>query len=184
MRSGVPGTESLESLGEHVGASKGIRELWPKLQEVRFRALQKSAQDPSRTRSVIEDMNPGQLSAFAVFSEVKKYQRWEAVVVEGEEADGLYILLSGHLVVTASGKTIGELSEADVFGELGLLEARQRMATVRVGSADAEILFMSRQSFHTLLQKVPAFSFGVRSVAAQRQEEARNTRRSSRRTRE
>jgi CRP-like cAMP-binding protein len=95
-----------------------IRELWPKLQTVQARALQKSAQDPSRTQSVIEDMTPGQLSAFAVFSEVKKYQRWEAVVVEGEEADGLYILLSGHLLVIAGGQTIAELSEADVFGEL------------------------------------------------------------------
>lgn len=145
-----------------------IRELWPKLQLVRIRAQQKSAQNPSRTRSVIEEMHSGQLAAFAVFSEVKRYQRWEAVVLEGGEADGLYILLSGHLLVTAAGKTIGELSEADVFGEVGLLEARQRTATVRVASADAEILFMSRQNFHTLLQKVPAFAFGVRTVAAQR----------------
>ena len=150
-----------------------IRELWPKLQAVRTRARQKSAHDPTRMRSVIEEMQSGQLSAFAVFSEVKRYQRWDAVVVEGEEADGLYILLSGHLHVAASGKPIGELTEADVFGELGLLEARERMATVRVASADAEILFMSRQNFHTLLQKVPAFSFGVRTVAAQRQEKAR-----------
>jgi CRP-like cAMP-binding protein len=44
------------------------------------------------------------------------------------------------------------------------------MATIRVASADAEIMFMSRQNFNTLLQKVPAFSFGVRTVAAQRQE--------------
>jgi CRP-like cAMP-binding protein len=50
------------------------------------------------------------------------------------------------------------------------------MATVRVASADAEIMFMSRQNFNTLLQKVPAFSFGVRTVAAQRQEKARDTR--------
>src|SRR5262249_4314147 len=132
-----------------------IRELCPKLQTVQARACQKSLQDPSRTRSVIEDMNSGQLSAFAVFSEVQRYQRWEAVVVEGDVADGLYILLSGHLLVSAGGKTVGELSEADVFGELGLLEARQRTATVRVASADAEILFMSRQNFNTLLQKVP-----------------------------
>ncbi|MGE3536931.1 MAG: cyclic nucleotide-binding domain-containing protein [Candidatus Tectimicrobiota bacterium] len=149
-----------------------IRDLWPKLQVVRARARQKSAQDPLRTRSVIEEMNSGQLSAFAVFSEVKRYQRWDTAVVEGEEADGLYILLSGHLMVTAAGKTIGELSEADVFGEVGLLEARERTATVRVASADAEILFMSRQNFHTLLHKVPAFSFGVRSVAAQRRAQA------------
>ena len=147
-----------------------IRELSPKLQAVRARARQKSLQDPSRTRSVIEDMNSGQLAAFAVFSEVQRYQRWDAVVVEGEVADGLYILLSGHLLVTAGGKTIGELSEADVFGEVGLLEAQQRTATVRVASADAEILFMSRQNVNTLLQKVPVFSFGVRTAAAQRHE--------------
>ena len=147
-----------------------IRELLPKLQAVRSRARQKSAHDPTRTRSVIEDMNSGQFAAFIVFSEVKRYQRWDAVVVEGEEADGLYILLSGHLHVATGGKPIGELTEADVFGELGILEARERMATIRVASADAEIMFMSRQNFNTLLQKVPAFSFGVRTVAAQRQE--------------
>jgi CRP-like cAMP-binding protein len=150
-----------------------IRELLPKLQAVRTRARQKSAYDPTRTRSVIEEMHSGQLSAFAVFSEVKRYQRWDAVVVEGEEADGLYILLSGHLHVAVGGKPIGELTEADVFGELGLLEARERMATIRVASADAEILFMSRENFNTLLQKVPAFSFGIRTVAAQRQEIAK-----------
>jgi len=153
-----------------------IRELSSKLEAVRTRARQKSAQDPARMRSVIEDMNSGQLAAFAVFSEVKRYQRWDAVVVEGEAADGLYILLSGHMHVAAGSKTIGELAEADVFGELGLLEARERMATVRVASADAEIMFMSRQNFNTLLQKVPAFSFGVRTVAAQRREKARDTR--------
>ena len=155
-----------------------IRELLPKLQAVRTRARQKSAHDSTRTRSVIEDMNSGQFSAFAVFSEVKRYQRWDPVVVEGDEADGMYILLSGHLHVAAGGKPIGELTEADVFGELGLLEARERMATIRVASADAEIMFMSRQNFNTLLQKVPAFSFGVRTVAAQRQEleKARETR--------
>jgi CRP-like cAMP-binding protein len=124
-------------------------------------------------RSVIEEMHSGQLSAFAVFSEIKRYQRWDAVVVEGEDADGLYILLSGHLHVAVGGKPIGELTEADVFGELGLLEARERMATIRVASADAEILFMSRENFNTLLQKVPAFSFGIRTVAAQRQEIAK-----------
>ncbi|MBM3225796.1 MAG: cyclic nucleotide-binding domain-containing protein, partial [Candidatus Tectomicrobia bacterium] len=153
-----------------------IRELWPKLQAVRARARQKSAQDVSRTRSVIEDMNSSQLAAFAVFGEVRRYQRWEAVVTEGEAADGLYVLLSGHLQVSAKGKAIGELTEADVFGELGLLEARERMATVRVASADADIMFMSRQNFNTLLQQAPAFSFGVWNVAAQRQEKARESR--------
>lgn len=148
-----------------------IRDLVPKLQYVRMHARHKSAQDPRRLPSIIEEMNSGQLAAFAVFSDVYHYQRWQEVVVEGAEADGLYIVLSGHLYVVAGGKQIAELTEADVFGEVGLLEAKPRMATVRVASADADILFMSRQNFHTLLDKVPSFSFGVRTVAARRQEQ-------------
>lgn len=143
-----------------------IRDLLPRLQVVRARARQKSAQDPLRPRSVIEDMHTGQLSAFAVFSEIKRFQRWDRVVLEGDKADGLYILLSGHLTVTVDGETVGELSEADVFGEVGLLEGGRRTATVEVASADAEILFMSLQNFQTLLYQVPAFSFGVRARAA------------------
>lgn len=147
-----------------------IRGLLPRLQLAQARARQKTQHDPQRTRSVIEDMNSSQLSTFAVFSEVKKFNHGESVVVEGEEADGFYILLSGHLTVTVKGKVVGDLSEADVFGEVGLLERGKRMASVQVTSADAEILFMSRQNFQALLENVPAFSFGIRVMAARRQE--------------
>jgi CRP-like cAMP-binding protein/L-ascorbate metabolism protein UlaG (beta-lactamase superfamily) len=143
-----------------------IRDLLPKLQVVRDRARQKSAQDPLRTHSVIEDMRSGQLAAFAVFSEVKRFQRWDKVVVEGEKAEGFYILLSGHLTVSRDSAVIGELSEADVFGEVGLLGGGIRLATVEVASADADILFMSHHNFNTLLEHVPVFSFGVRATAA------------------
>ena len=147
-----------------------IRDLLPKLQSVRARARQKSAQDPWRTRTVLEDMSSGQLSAFTVFSEIKRLQRWEMVTSEGEEADGFYILLSGHLTVLAGNTVVDELSEADVFGEIGLFTSGgRRTASVQVASADAEVLFMSRHNFQALLHKVPAFSFGIRTIAAQRQ---------------
>ena len=58
----------------------------------------------------------------------------------------------------------------DVFGEVGMLEGGKRMATVEVASADAEVLLMSQQNSHALLHQVPAFSFGIRATAAQRQE--------------
>ena len=68
------------------------------------------------------------------------------------------------------GNVIGELSEGDVFGEVGLLEGGKRIATVTVVSADADVLFMSQQNFQVLLQTVPAFSFGIRVIADRRQE--------------
>ena len=92
---------------------------------------------------------------------IKEFKQGHHVLVEGDEADGFYILLSGHLAVGTEGRFIGELSEGDVFGEVGLLEGATREATVTVVSADAEVLFMSTRSFQHLLHTVPAFAWGI-----------------------
>ncbi len=149
-----------------------IRTLVPRLQLAQARAVRKTKEDPQRIRSVIEEMNATQLSAFAVFSEVKRFDQGMAVVIEGEAADGFYILLSGYLTVISGGAVVGELSEGDVFGEIGLIEEGKRTATLEVVSADAEVLYMSQQAFNALLQTVPAFSFELRGMAAQRHERA------------
>ena len=147
-----------------------IRTLVPRLQLAQARAVRKTKEEPERIRSVIEEMNTTQLSAFAVFSEVKRFEQGMPVVIEGEAADGFYILLSGYLRVITGGIVVGELSEGDVFGEMGLIEDGKRMATIEVVSADAEVLYMSQQVFDALLQTVPAFSFELRVTAAQRHE--------------
>jgi CRP-like cAMP-binding protein len=146
-----------------------IRALLPRLQLAQMRARQQNPQHPEGSGRIIAEMNASQLSAFAVFCEVKKFNQGTTVVTDGEVADGFYILLSGHLVVVKEG-IIGELSEGDVFGEVGLIEGGRRTATVNVMSADAEVLFMSQQNFQTLLQTVPAFSFGIRDLIARRHE--------------
>jgi CRP-like cAMP-binding protein len=148
-----------------------IRTLVPRLQLAQARAVRKTKEEPQRIRSVIEDMNTTQLSAFAVFSEVKRFDQGMPVVIEREAADGFYILLSGYLRVITDGIVVGELSEGDVFGEMGLIEDGKRMATIEVISADAEVLYMSQQAFDALLQTVPAFSFELRVTAAQRHEQ-------------
>ena len=155
-----------------------IRSLLPRLQLAQERARLKAALEPG-ARSVIEHMTSSQLSGFAIFSRIKEFKQGHHVLVEGDEADGFYILLSGHLAVGTEGRFIGELSEGDVFGELGLLEGGTREANVTVVSADAEVLFMSTRSFQHLLHTVPAFAWGIWETAAGRRElirAARSTR--------
>ncbi len=145
-----------------------LRRLLPRLQLAQTRQRRKAGADPLTTLSIITEMTPSQLAGFALFSQVQAFRHGQTVVMEGGEADGFYILLSGHLGVTARGGPLGELSEGEVFGEMGLLEEGRRHATVTVMSADAEVLFMSRANFRALLQTVPAFSWGVRELAAGR----------------
>jgi CRP-like cAMP-binding protein len=152
-----------------------IRNFLPRLQFAQARARLKAAVDPSLQRSVIADMTIGQLSGVAMFSEVRVFRERHAVITEGEEADGFYILLNGHLLATVGDRVVGELSEGDVFGEIGLLEGGKRSATVTVVSVDAEILCMNTRSFQDLLHAGPAFAWGIRETAAQRQAISRGT---------
>lgn len=145
-----------------------IRSFLPRLQVAQTRARLKAQADPSASRSVIANMTANQLSGFAIFSEAREFKLGQPIVVEGQEADGFYILLSGHLIATVGGRLVGELDEGDVFGEMGLLEGGRRAATVTVVSADAEVLSMSRRNFQQLLQAMPIFSWGIRETAALR----------------
>jgi CRP-like cAMP-binding protein len=147
-----------------------IRRLLPQLQLAQARARLKGQADPSARPSVVASMSSGQLSSFALFSMVGMFNEGQSIIVEGAEADGFYILLSGHLVATVGGRVVGELSEGDIFGEVALLEGGRRAATVRVVSADAEALFMGTGNFRDLLHAVPAFAFEVRETAADRRE--------------
>ncbi len=146
-----------------------MRGLLPRLQLAQERARLKAALEPG-ARSVIEHMTASQLSGFAIFSLVKEFKQGHHVFVEKDKADGFYVLLSGHLAVGTEGRFTSELSEGDVFGEMGLLEGATREASVTVVSADAEVLFMSTQSFQHLLHTMPAFAGGIWETAAGRRE--------------
>ena len=149
-----------------------IRSLLPRLQVAQEHARLKAAREPG-ARSLIEHMTSSQLSAFAIFSGINNFKQGQHIIVQGDEADGFYILLSGHLAVGTESRFIGELSEGDVFGELGLLRGGTREANVTVVSADAEVLFMSTRSFQHLLRTVPAFAWGIWETAAGRRDVTR-----------
>ena len=146
-----------------------IRSVLPRLQVAQEHARLKAAREPG-ARSLIEHMTSSQLSAFAIFSVSRNFKQGQHIIVEGDEADGFYILLSGHLAVATEGRFLGELSEGDVCGELGLLEGGTREARVTGVSADSEVLFMSTRSFQHLLQTVPAFAWGIWETAAGRRD--------------
>lgn len=55
----------------------------------------------------------------------------EAIVTEGDSADGLYVLLEGHVEVVRGGRQVATLGPASYFGEIALLEGGARTATVR-----------------------------------------------------
>jgi diguanylate cyclase (GGDEF)-like protein len=54
-----------------------------------------------------------------------------ALCREGEEGTAMYVVLSGNLVVSKAGKQVAVGRPGDCFGEMALIERRERSATLR-----------------------------------------------------
>jgi diguanylate cyclase (GGDEF)-like protein len=55
----------------------------------------------------------------------------QALCHEGEAGHTMYVVLSGHLVVSKAGKQVAVGSPGDALGEMALIESRDRAATLR-----------------------------------------------------
>jgi diguanylate cyclase (GGDEF)-like protein len=55
----------------------------------------------------------------------------QALCHEGEDGSAMYVVLSGNLVVSKAGKQVAVGRPGDCFGEMSLIERRERAATLR-----------------------------------------------------
>jgi predicted acylesterase/phospholipase RssA/CRP-like cAMP-binding protein len=81
---------------------------------------------------------------------------------EGEEADALFLLVSGRLRVTrddAEGRqtTLGELVSGDVVGETTILDSGKRTATV-TAVRDSNLARLSKETLDRILQSYPTIA--------------------------
>ena len=70
----------------------------------------------------------------------------EPIVTEGEQGDRFYILEDGQVSVVAGGRTVHEGEPGYYFGEIALLRAEPRMATV-TATTDVRLLALERDEF-------------------------------------
>ncbi len=59
------------------------------------------------------------------------FPRNSALIEEGDDQDGFYIIISGQVTVERNRKIIANLSAGDCFGEMAYLDGGKRTATVR-----------------------------------------------------
>lgn len=87
------------------------------------------------------------------------YLRGEDIVTEGETGDRMCIVYRGEVVVrkqTPQGnRELARLGVGDFFGEMSLFDDESRFATVSAID-NVEVLVLSRDRFHSLVQQRPA----------------------------
>lgn len=122
-------------------------------------------------------MDQRQLAGVGLFSslskqELEKLARWtdevsvragDELATEGQFAHEFFVIEDGIAEVRQNGEPIAELGPGDFFGEIGLLEAERRTASV-VAATPMRVIVMFQREFKQMEQEMPAVADRVRSA--------------------
>ena len=113
-------------------------------------------------------------------TDIRHYKSGQLLFEEGDEADGLYIVVSGRLHVETTGSDNTQVPVAEVrpphsVGELALMSDSKRSASV-YATRESTIAFLEKQRFHELIGQRPNMMLSLAQLIVRRN--AENARRS------
>ncbi len=116
---------------------------------------------------MFQDLSQRHLRKVAEQATVKRFAPSSAIVRAGDAGDAFYVILDGAANVRRPGKRTIKLKPGDFFGELALLDAAPRVATVE---AETEVLTMrlGRTGFQRVLEKEPKVAVSMLKTLAAR----------------
>jgi CRP-like cAMP-binding protein len=111
------------------------------------------------------EFSDSDLVAVASLAQTRRYAKHAVLVYEGDPGDALFIVTAGNVAVTRvsnDGKEtiLSILKDGDFFGEMGVLDASPRSATIKA-LRDVEVAILARKDFLDLLSKSPHMSLSL-----------------------
>jgi len=99
--------------------------------------------------------------------EARCFKAGDVVFREGDAANELFVIKSGQVRVQIGNRTVTELGQDNIFGEMALIDSQPRSATV-TAMTDVELVPVSEKQFLFLVSQTPFFALKVMRVLAQR----------------
>ena len=113
-----------------------------------------------------QDLPIAQLAALESHLVTVPVCRGEVLVRAGDEADALYLVVSGRFSVEAGGRRVAEVSSGPI-GEVAFFANGTRTATVRA-LRDSIVLKLPRADFTALCEDNPTILRGIATTLARR----------------
>jgi CRP-like cAMP-binding protein len=98
----------------------------------------------------------------------REVRRGDTLIEEGQQVDGLYVVLSGEVAVSKGGQQLARLREGDLFGEMSLLQKTPATATV-AATRHTSLMRLPREDFDTLILTHPQILALVSELTETRQ---------------
>lgn len=108
-----------------------------------------------RTLPIFQGLDPERLDEVARCATLRRVSRGTAVVQSGEKTDNVYFVLNGSLKVLVCDEDGREviltiLGQGEVFGEMGMLDAAPRSATV-TAVASTDLVVIAHADFRQIM---------------------------------
>ena len=91
---------------------------------------------------------------------VVSYPKGRTIIQEGSNGVSMYAVLQGTASITIQGKAVEAAGPGSVFGEMALIDAGPRAASV-TATSDCKLLSLNKDAFLTLVKNNPAFSIEI-----------------------
>jgi CRP/FNR family transcriptional regulator, cyclic AMP receptor protein len=99
--------------------------------------------------------------------ETRNGRAGDVIFREGQRADELFVIKSGHVRIQVGNRAIAELAADNIFGEMALIDSEARSATA-IAITDVELVPISEKQFLFLVSQTPYFALKVMRTLAQR----------------
>jgi CRP-like cAMP-binding protein len=119
---------------------------------------------------LFESLSESELTELAGWFEVKDVKAGVRLIGEGATGHSFFVLSEGEVTVMARGETIASLAAGDFFGEMALLGAGRRKATVSTTSP-ARLLVLFGDDFRRLQASHPGITAQIEAAMQKRFEQ-------------
>jgi CRP-like cAMP-binding protein len=137
------GSDNITAILVTVGAA-GARD------EDRAKRLQLKRETLARM-PLFRPLNDREILRVLQVTDVIAYEDGDTVITQGETGETLYIVLAGTVDVMRGGAKLTSLSPGEHFGEMALIRAQPRSATV-LSSGSSELMILRRSDFFEILR--------------------------------
>ena len=98
---------------------------------------------------------------------VREFKAGEVIFKRGDAASEFFVIQSGKVDIRLGNRSLGILSDHDIFGEMALIDAAPRSATA-IAATDVKLVPVSEKQFLFLVGQTPHFALNVMRVLARR----------------
>ena len=99
--------------------------------------------------------------------ETRSFHAGDVIFNAGDRGDEFYVVKSGKVSVRLGNRTLQTLGEGEIFGEMALIDAEPRSATL-VAETDCVVIPVGEKQFLFMTSEAPYFALSLMRVLVQR----------------